>query len=464
MQKQSNWFEVDKEGLKELQAGKPKHYLLRELIQNAWDEKVKIVKVNLKLNKGVAEINVEDDSEEGFKDLRDGYTLYKVTSKRTNPEQRGRFNIGEKQAFSICEKAIITTTKGTIVFDKIGRTNTSKKREIGSLITCWLKMRKGEFDEMVEFIHLYIIPENIDFYVNDEKLKHFKPFKVFKTNLLTEISDNNVMKRVSRTTEVKLYEKTTKSYLYEIGIPVCEINCEYNINIQQKIPLSVDRETIPQSYLRDVFSEVLNNVYNEVSEEDSSQQWIREGMSDERVNKEVVDTILTKRYGEKVCVADPFDTQSIDEAIANGYRLIRGNEKRKDEWSNIRKIESLQSSSVLYGSHFTYAKTLDPNEEQLVIAEYAKKLANKLLNININVNFVSERDMVAAQYGNNLLTFNIAKLGKEFFKKKLETTGLILHEIAHHKGNHTEHIYHETLTQMAQDLLLIALREPNFFS
>ncbi len=28
-----NWFEVDKEGLKQLQAGKPKHYLVRELIK-----------------------------------------------------------------------------------------------------------------------------------------------------------------------------------------------------------------------------------------------------------------------------------------------------------------------------------------------------------------------------------------------------------------------------------------------
>ena len=39
--KKSSWFEVSKEGLKQLQLGKPKHYVARELIQNAWDEDIR---------------------------------------------------------------------------------------------------------------------------------------------------------------------------------------------------------------------------------------------------------------------------------------------------------------------------------------------------------------------------------------------------------------------------------------
>lgn len=38
--KNNNWFEVDKEGLKSLQLGKPKTYVVRELIQNAIDEDI----------------------------------------------------------------------------------------------------------------------------------------------------------------------------------------------------------------------------------------------------------------------------------------------------------------------------------------------------------------------------------------------------------------------------------------
>jgi len=70
------------------------------------------------------------------------------------------------------------------------------------------------------------------------------------------------MRSVERNTKVDLY-KTTKSYLYEMGIPVVEIDCEWSIDVQQKIPLGIDRETISQSYLRDLFSEVLNNTYEE---------------------------------------------------------------------------------------------------------------------------------------------------------------------------------------------------------
>lgn len=463
MSRQSSWFEVDKEGLKQLQAGKPKHYLIRELIQNAWDENVRVVKLNLSLNKGLVGIDLEDDNKEGFKDLSDSYILFKETSKRLDPSKRGRFNLGEKQAFSICEKAKVLTTKGCIIFDSKGRTQTSEKTKKGSIVSVWVKMNESEFNEMLEVIDLYIIPPNIDFYVNGIKKKSFDKFKSFKANLQTEISDGKILRKTNRTTEINLYE-TNKSYLYEMGIPIMEIECEWSVDIQQKIPLTSDRETVSQSYLRDIFSEVLNNTYKDIDEESSSQTWIREGMCDNRIKKDAVDTILEKRYGDKVVVADPFDSNSIDEAISHGFRVIRGNELSKEEWSNIRRFDSLQSSSKLFGQNVRGAKLVIPNKEQRIIEEFAIKLADRLLGISISVEFIKERDMVTAQFGNQMLTFNISKLGKAFFKNKLDTISLILHEIAHHKGNHTDHSYHDALTKMAEDLVKIALEEPAFFN
>jgi len=40
--KSKNWFEVSREGLRQLQAGKSKDFVVRELIQNAWDEDISI--------------------------------------------------------------------------------------------------------------------------------------------------------------------------------------------------------------------------------------------------------------------------------------------------------------------------------------------------------------------------------------------------------------------------------------
>ena len=73
--------------------------------------------------------------------------------------------------------------------------------------------------------------------------------------------------------------------------------------------------------------------------------------------------------------------------------------------------------------------------------------------------------MVAAQFGSNELTFNIAKLGNKFFDKPVSeiTTDLILHELGHHAGNHTEEGYHSLITKMAGELVILALEEPEFF-
>ncbi len=116
-----NWFEVSKKGLRELQEGKPKHFIARELIQNAWDEDTKKCEFACHFSDGLAEIIVADDSPEGFRDIADAFTLFAPTYKRANPEKRGRFNIGEKQVLALCESARIETTKGTVIFDKKGR-------------------------------------------------------------------------------------------------------------------------------------------------------------------------------------------------------------------------------------------------------------------------------------------------------------------------------------------------------
>ena len=54
--KNKSWFEVSKEGLKELQEGKPKHFIARELIQNAWDEQIKTCLFDAEWNNGKAKI------------------------------------------------------------------------------------------------------------------------------------------------------------------------------------------------------------------------------------------------------------------------------------------------------------------------------------------------------------------------------------------------------------------------
>ena len=462
--KEKNWFSVSKEGLKQLQLGKPKHYVARELVQNAWDENIKVCKFVSEWKNGITFISVEDDSPEGFRNLKDAFTLFAPTYKRANPEKRGRFNLGEKQALAICDKAKIETTKGTVLFEKTGRKQSTKKRDAGSKVSVELKMSKNEYDEMLETVKNYLVPENIEFLVNGDKIMYSKPFKTIRVSLPTEIEENGVLKKTLRMSEVNILKTDEKSFLYEMGIPVVETECQFRIDVQQKVPLSIDRDSVPHSYISILYAEVLNATYEEVDEINSSQVWVREATGHKRINPDAVKAIVNKRYGEKVVVANPFDKNSIDDAIAAGYKVITGNELSKEEWTNIRKNEVIKTSSDLFGSGITSSEPYEADENMKTVAELAKKIAKKCLGIVIRVEF-AKWDGVAAQYGNRVLTFNVKSLGKTFFNPSLSarTLDIIIHEIAHEKGQHTEKEYQNAITRIAGELIILALNEQKFF-
>ncbi len=130
-----NWFEVDKEGLAKLVERRGKVFILHELLQNAWDCG-KATNVNVSLipiaNKPFAELVVEDDDPDGFRDLSHAYTLFAESEKKSDKKRRGRFNLGEKLVLALCEEASVLSTKGRIAFDKQGRKKSSKNSKTKS--------------------------------------------------------------------------------------------------------------------------------------------------------------------------------------------------------------------------------------------------------------------------------------------------------------------------------------------
>ena len=462
----NNWFEVSKEGLKSLMDGKPKEFVVRELIQNAWDEQITNCEVIATYNKPIATIQVTDDSPNGFSDIADAYTLFKETKKRKDPTKRGRFNFGEKQVFAICNKAEVVTTTGAMIFDKKGRHTSRAKTEKGSMIKIEVRMSSTEFEELLQSISSYLVPENIQFSVNGKIIPYRMPLKSFEAKLRTYFLEGATLRPTERNTTVNLY-KENRSFLYEMGIPVTEIDCTFSVDIQQKIPLSPDRDMVPISFLKDVYAEVLNHTSEIIDPETSSETWIREAMSDNRISETAVKTVIEKRYGKKVCVATPADKNSVDDAISNGYKVIYGAELGKDEWDNVKKAGAVQSSATLFPSSFVNSTTIEPNEKQKRIAKYAINIAKEILKIDISVIFISAPGAnVSATYGNRTLAFYINNLLESFFDDPIapETTELILHELAHEKGMHTEVTYIDCLAKMGGSLVNLAIRQPSFFN
>lgn len=206
-------FEVDVKGLRQLQEGKPKWFIVRELLQNAMDEDVKEINISLKYGYSYAEITVEDDSPDGFRDIADAYTLFKDTYKRADATKRGRFNFGEKQVICMAKAATIETTTGTLQFyvDEGIKVKSKSKRPIGSKVWLKVKMTREEFDECCNYATKIKPPAGVNIFITDclsspELLKSTFVHKQFSAKLLTELKENDSMRRVSRETDVFLYK------------------------------------------------------------------------------------------------------------------------------------------------------------------------------------------------------------------------------------------------------------------
>ena len=196
------WFEVSKDGLRQLLEGKDKSYIIRELVQNAWDEPgVTEVFVTLEPipGKRAALVVVKDDAPQGFYDLVHAYTMFGVTRKRKDPTKRGRFNLGEKQVLALARKAVIQSTTGTIRFNENGkRTQGRGKTESGSIFSAEIPMTRLEIADAIKAAKSFIPAKGIRTMLNNELLRGPKLVTVVDATLLTEFENSDGQYRSTR--------------------------------------------------------------------------------------------------------------------------------------------------------------------------------------------------------------------------------------------------------------------------
>ena len=252
----SNWFDVDKAGLAKLVASKPRAFIVYELLQNAWDQKVTRVDVTLEPVAGTrnAQIIVADDDPDGFADLRDAYTLFAESRKKGNAEQRGRFNLGEKLVLALAKAAYIETTTGSVRFDEQGRHASRQRRDAGSLFRATIPMTKADLEEIDQAVKRLIPPADVATTFNGRILEPRFPVAFFNEVLPTVVADEEgVLRKTSRKTLVQVYEPAEgeTAMLYEMGIPVVETGDRFHVDVQQKVPLNMDRDNVTPAYLAD---------------------------------------------------------------------------------------------------------------------------------------------------------------------------------------------------------------------
>ncbi|HWG42801.1 MAG TPA: hypothetical protein VN688_08455 [Gemmataceae bacterium] len=480
----NRWFDVDKEGLGKLVESHGKGRLIAELLQNALDERVTTVAINLTPLPGrpIAELVVEDDCPEGFKDLAHAYTLFADSYKKDDPEKRGRFNLGEKLVLALCRTAAISTTTGTVVFDESGGRHLKprSKRERGSEFRATIRMTRAECDDAIAFLNTVLVPSNTLVTLNGQPLQPCVPLHAFEVNLDTEITDENrILRTRVRKTRVELFEPKAgePASIYEMGLPVVETGDKWHINVCQKVPLNLNRDNVRPAYLQRLRTLVFNEMHSHLNHEDANSTWVQEATSHADCSDAGIAKLLDLRFGENRAAYDTTDPEASKRIQSSGGTIVTGSMLNKQQWQKAKEAAAIQPAGKISPSPRPYSDDPDAPLEKVVppdqwtaairnIVDYAKFLAEQLMGVALVVKVTQVPNHFAACYGHGQLTFNLQRLSHRWFEQgpTEEVDELLIHEFGHeYSGDHLSDKYHEALCRLGAQLKRLALSKPDLF-
>jgi hypothetical protein len=475
-QNTKNWFEVDKEGLAKILERKGKEFALFELIQNAWDEpSVSKVSVSLEYHgRNKARLIVEDDAPEGFRDLTHAFTLFADSAKKANPEQRGRFNFGEKLVLAISDEVTIRTTKGGLRFDKDGRHTLRSTQPTGSRIECLIRMDEGECKSVEAQIQKLIPPLGIVTAFNGRQLESRAVAGEFTAELRTELAGpDGLLRRVDRETTVRLHDLLPgeTASIYEMGIPVVETGDKWHYDIAQKVPLTMDRENVQPAFLGQVRLAVFNRTHERLVTDDMNSEWVEMAAASPNCSGEAMESYLAKRFGEKRVSFDPSDVEANKLAVSQGFTVVHGGMMSAATWKNAKQANAILPAGQVTPGPKVWTGEDNPSAAVFrdwipeskwtagmrQIADFAQTMAENVLNRKISVKYcATPHHLGAASYGpSGDLVFNKLRLGSEWFERGIteDVVQLLVHEFGHQfSADHLSSEYHEALCRIGARL------------
>ena len=438
----NQWIDVDIKGFGQLMEGRPKVAALYDLLQNVFDEdatKADVVLQPIEGRRGRATLRVSDDCPDGFSDLRDAYTLYKSSKKKTDPTKRGRFNEGEKYVLSLCDEAEIRTTTGCVRFLANGqRTQTSESTEVGSIFSGVFRATRNEVESMLEEVKDLIVPAGFSVTINGEELKERDAIRSVEVKLPTVIADENgvLNKKTARNTRVTLHplKPGDDAKLYEMGIPVVSIDTPWHLNVGQKVPLNRDRDNVTPAYRRELLAAVLDTSVDLLNDDQASETWVKDALPSAAVD--TVRTATTKMFGEGWVIATPSDREADKNAINHGKTVVSGGALSRDAWDAIRNSEAADSSSTQYtmkvasGNREPNFAKETPTVERL--RRYATKVARHLLDKEVIVEIWNEpNENYAGMFVTGIVTAKIILNLPNMNQEWQAVDSLLIHECAH---------------------------------
>ncbi len=471
-----NRFEVSTKGMAELQSGREPWQLAKELVSNAWDESTTRCTVGVvSITPMTASVLVTDDGS-GFSSIEDAWTVFGHTNKRLNPNSRGRFNVGEKEIISIAKEATIRTSGKIIRFPKEGGRSVRKDAHPikGTIIECIVPWGTRQVETCIEKLKELLPPKGMEYLVNGERVSYTKPLKVVEGMLDTVIqaSLDEPLKNVRRKTSIEIYDGALPTHkVYEMGIPIQDVECQFSVNVLQKVPMPPNRDVVRDRYLKELYAIVAEAMIDYIPESRASDGWLRLAVESKQLPTATLEAIKEKRFGEKVVLWSS-DTEANETAEHKGFKIIPRNVLSPEEKEAYATV-GVVSAKEEFGSKFSGLGNSKSNEipedrwgmAVTHITDYAKWLAQMVLGHDITVTVYSEiGDHAGARCDGRRLYFNKAELGNAWFEQITEkTTSLLLHEFAHSMGDGHDTSYNNHLSDLAAKAVHLAVAKPEEF-
>jgi hypothetical protein len=463
-------FEVDRKGLAALVEGDGPERFAFELVQNAWDENVQVVKIEIcSAGHGRTKLTAEDDSPDGWHRLSDAWTMFAPSYKRDHPDKRGRFDVGEKFVAAVAISTDIETTGGQVVFDEDGERKVypRRKRERGTKVTVIMPWGKERREEALAGLWKLIPPPGVTTLINGKELPHRDPLEEGEFPLLTVLNDTDgAFRTTTRKTMVSVYEtiEGETGTLYELGIPVVETGDSWNVSIGQKVPLTLDRSNVRPAFLKRVRGHVLNLMADRVTPDEAQERWVDEALASGVASKEATDAALTGRFGEKRVIQDPSDPEGTKKAMSQGYTVIPSRGLSPGAWTTVRNHGSALPAGRVTPSNSKVKFSADgkppiPREEWTPImvkfSEYAKLVGQEILGRGISTTFhragpIRPHGGWTAAYGEGGLAVNVS-CAKALLRAVDQRAwdSILIHEFGHEFcSDHLSVEYHHALCNL----------------
>jgi hypothetical protein len=480
-----SWFEVSPQGLRKTLSQKDKFFLITETVSNAWDAEG-CTRVDITLTKpdeqGFSWLTATDNAPKGFTDISHSYMMYAESEKKDKANKRGRFNAGEKDVIAMSVEARLTTVTGQILFNGDGtRTEGTEKRTEGSELTAKIPLTLEEYEHVIAQAHRLIPPNNIATYVNGQHVASRRAAGVFEDTLPTPLSDREgFVRNVDRACKIKLHNPLPgeQSYIYEMGIPIVELGDDcWHVDVQQKVPLSRDRDNVNPAYLRKVRAAVLNAMVDKLTPEETELGWVEAAAGAPEAKEDTIKTMLGTRFGNREMVlpvtSDPGATR---EAQSQGAvvldRALTGDLRKR-----VKDLKNADGTSFIAPATDKY-KTLNKHDVSDEVPEeqwsqstrdyvaFIERVSPELIDQRVEVRVIDKDDsnmMGCLKWQSGIMFINLALIDTEDW---VENYDLFIHEMAHasvHNNDHLSHKFYNTVSELGAKLVQLAIERPDLF-